>query len=94
MAPVILQFARGVSIGVTITADGVREAAFVTLIIAIVATAGMVAIWLTGGVKLPAPDLEGWLDKNQPERLALPSPPLGAALVSSGRRRLEQRSRS
>lgn len=71
MAPVILQFARTASHGITTTVDGVHEAALVSLCVALAASIGVVWLWVRGRAKLQVPDIEGWLDQSRPDTLAL-----------------------
>ncbi|HET7814181.1 MAG TPA: MFS transporter [Candidatus Baltobacteraceae bacterium] len=71
MAPVILQFARSASAGVTTTVNGVHAAAIATLCVAVLVCGAVVWLWFAGGAKLQDPDIEGWLDQSQPDKLAL-----------------------
>jgi hypothetical protein len=56
---------------------GTRNAAGITLLLTIVATVGIVAIYISGGVGLPKPDIEAWLQKPEEKRPAIRSPELG-----------------
>lgn len=78
LAPVILQLAQMLSVAVPMTMNGVRDAAWISAGVTFLSTLAIVAIFLAGGARLCAPDIERWLaDKETP---ALDSPPLGAAL--------------
>jgi MFS family permease len=80
LAPVLLQIAQIYSVAIPLTMNGIHEAAFLTLLVSLFFTVGIVALWIMGGTGLPTPDLERWLkDKEKP---GLDSPPLGAALGS------------
>ena len=75
IAPVILKVARLTSAPAdhSIALNGVHAAVFVTLVIAVAATAVTVGLLLLGGSVLSVPNLEAWLNRNEP---AIESPPL------------------
>lgn len=75
IAPVILKIADLTSgrADHSIGMSGFHEAIFVTLMIAIAATAISVGLLLLGGTVLAVPNLDAWLNQNKP---AIDSPPL------------------
>ena len=76
LAPVILRIARDAS-GHALTAHGIRQGLWVTLLIGAGLLAFGLVLYLIGAPGLPRPDLEAWLGQDEP---ALPSPKLAAAL--------------
>lgn len=80
IAPVILGVALAVSGGDALNAQGFYAAAGITLLVTIVSTAAVVAIYLAGGVGLPEPDLETWLEKPEENQPAIRSPEMGTAI--------------
>jgi MFS family permease len=81
LAPVMLEVARVASGGKALTADGLREAIWITILITIGATLFGVVLYLVGGAGLPRPDLEAWLKEG---RTAVTSPLLGQAFRRRG----------
>lgn len=75
IAPVMLRIARLTSgpADHAIGMSGFHEAVFVTLMIAIAATAISIGLLLLGGAVLSAPDFNAWLTQN---KAAIESPPL------------------
>jgi hypothetical protein len=71
IAPVIIALAAGM---------GTRNAAAITLLLTIAATVAIVGIYTAGGVGLPQPDLQAWLENPDEKRPAIQSPELGTAL--------------
>jgi MFS family permease len=80
IAPVIAGIAVAISGGQNFSAAGLHDAIGITLLITIAATVAIVAIYVTGAVGLPRPDLQAWLEKPEERRPAIPSPELGTAL--------------
>ena len=80
IAPVVLAIALAVSGGQTLTEGGMRAGVGITLLVTLVSTLAIVAIYLAGGVGLPKPDLHAWLEKPEEKRPAIRSPELGTAL--------------
>jgi MFS family permease len=79
LAPVMLQVARVASAGARLTAEGIGQAVWVTLLIAAAATALGVVLYLVGRPGLPKPDIDGWINENRP---AIGSPVLAEGLRS------------
>jgi MFS family permease len=77
LAPVMVEIARLTSGEAQLTAHGIHNAVLITLVITGAASLFGLALYLTGGVGLPQPDLEGWLEGDQP---AIVSPRLGEKL--------------
>lgn len=77
LAPIVLQVAAVSSGGHPLTASGIHEALWITLLIAIASTAFGVLIFLLGTACLVRPDLRAWLRQNQP---AFQSPAFGATI--------------
>jgi hypothetical protein len=77
MAPVIAKIAREGSHKPPLDWLGVREAAGITLWIAVAFTVVGALLWIAGGVGLPVPDIQGWIKENKP---AIRSPVLLARL--------------
>jgi hypothetical protein len=78
LAPVILQVARALSESAKLTAHGIHEAVWITILITIASTGLCVALYVAGGVGLPSADLEAWLHKERP---GIHSPLLAAAVL-------------
>jgi hypothetical protein len=73
LSPVLSKIAVMDSSAAPLTAAGVSEAMFLTLLIASAGTVMIAALYLLGGAGLPKPDLVGWITKN---RAAIDSPRL------------------
>jgi MFS family permease len=80
IAPVIAGVAVAISGGKDVSIAGVHGAIWITMLMTIGATIAIVAIYVTGGVGLPRPDLQAWLEKPEENRPAIASPQLGTAL--------------
>lgn len=72
LAPVILRIARDASHG-SLTMHGITHALWLLLLLSVALVALGVALYLAGGVGLPKPDLQGWIES---DRAAVKSPPL------------------
>jgi hypothetical protein len=79
LSPVLLKVARVSSHGQTLSTDGVEQALWVTLWIAIGALTACVTLYLIGTLELPRPDIRAWLTQ---QKLAIHSPPLAHRLRS------------
>jgi MFS family permease len=77
LAPVLLQIAQIYSVAIPLTMNGIREAAFLTLLVTLFFTVLCIALWITGNAALRAANIERWLEEK--ETPAIASPPLGAA---------------
>lgn len=67
LAPVMLGIARVASGGGTHpTAAGLHTALWITILITLAATVGGTLLYLLGGVGLPTPDIDVWIEKNRP----------------------------
>jgi hypothetical protein len=77
LAPVLLQIAQIYSVAIPLTMNGIREAAFLTLVVTLFFTVLCIALWITGNAALRAANIERWLEEKQTPAIA--SPPLGAA---------------
>lgn len=66
IAPIILKVAALSSAKPPLDWDGTREGLWVTFWLALGFTAAGTLLWLAGRVGLPCPDLEAWLNKEQP----------------------------
>ncbi len=77
IAPVIAKIAREASRKPPLDWPGVHEAAGITLWITVGFTVLGALLWITGGVGLPVPDIQGWITEN---KQAIQSPVLLARL--------------
>lgn len=75
--PVMLKLAQHLSRLAPIDSAGLEHAVFITVLIAAGTIAACLGIYLSGCRRLMRPDIQGWLEQ---QRVALDSPPLGAAL--------------
>lgn len=73
LSPVISKVAAVASGPASLDTAGVREALFLTVLIAVGGAALIATIYLLSGAGLPKPDLVGWITQN---RAAIRSPPL------------------
>ena len=81
IAPILLGVAVLASGGTTLKAGGVHDAVGLTLLVAIVSTVAVAAIFISGGVGLVKPDLEQWLERADEKEPAFESPEVGAVLT-------------
>lgn len=77
LAPVMLEVARVASGGGTPTAEGIEQAIWITLLIAIAATAFGIILHIVSRAGFPKPDIEGWINEDRP---AIGSPVLAEGL--------------
>jgi hypothetical protein len=80
IAPVILGVALLASGGQMLTQSGVHDAVGITLLITIASTLAVAAVYLSGRVGLPKPDIKAWLENPDEQRPAIRSPELGTAI--------------
>jgi hypothetical protein len=80
IAPVLIGVAVAVAGGANVNMQGLHRAIEIILGITIAATLGIFAIYITGGVGLPKPDLKAWLENPDEQRPAIRSPEMGSAL--------------
>ncbi len=73
MAPVLERIAKVTSSGPGLAANGIHEAVWVALLIAISGTLFAAALYLLGGARLRQPDIKAWIDGARP---AVKSPKL------------------
>ena len=77
LAPVMLEVARVASGGGPPTAEGIEQAIWITLLIAIAATAFGIILHVVSRAGFPKPDIEGWINEDRP---AIGSPVLAEGL--------------
>ena len=82
MSPVLLKIAKVASGGPQLRLGGLHEAMLITIYITIFGAVICLILYPAGGVRLRAPDLQGWIKEGKP---ALQSPDLAAALRRSAR---------
>lgn len=65
VGPVMLAVAEGVGKAPAALAEGLREAALVSLLITLAGTVGTVVIYIRGGLRPAVPDLDAWLGSGE-----------------------------